>query len=414
LLAIVAIAAGVVLADAHVIQLGLFSDDFQWLTGAQRFEPASLLLPGFPHHFMRPMANVFFLSAFGVCGHASGCLHGATLVLHGSTGVVVTLAVFSLSRKVVVSIMAGVLFVVQPAPTEARTWLSAACEVFSAFFFVLTFWLFRLALEARTARRGVLFFGALLSCVACMLSHEAGVLVVPILFLAAWWFSNDVRVSWAAPFVLVFLVDVVMLWGSMTNPDNITGGNYGVGFHMARHIFGALVSLAVASRHFPGLIAVSLFYLWAIVFAPRRIRFWAMWTIIALVPFAGFRNSLPTRYFYLASVGFAAMTAETIWWVREVAPRRRAVDVLVGVVAVVVVARCVLFERRNVHIWDSSDAAYSTYAATVRRLYPTIPPGSTVVVPRPPAEEMGEQYVQPLVQWEYRDLTLKTQFSSER
>ena len=140
--------------------------------------------------------------------------------------------------------------------------------------------------------------------------------------------------------------------------------------------------------------------------APRRIRFWAIWTIVTMLPFSGFRDYLPSRYFYLAAVGFAAMLAETMWCLREVLPRRRAIDVGVAILTLFITARFALFERRNVHIWDRADAAFRDYAVTVRRLYPTVAPGSTIVVPRPPETDLGERYVSPFLQWEFRDPAL--------
>ena len=83
---------------------------------------------------------------------------------------------------------AGLLFAVQPGPVEAVIWVAAASELMATAFFVLTVWLFWRALA--TARRAPYVLSCL-SFFACILTHESGVMLLPVLFLTLWLLPPD-------------------------------------------------------------------------------------------------------------------------------------------------------------------------------------------------------------------------------
>jgi 4-amino-4-deoxy-L-arabinose transferase-like glycosyltransferase len=283
-------------------------------------------------------------------------------------------------------------------------------EVLVTLWTVVTLLLFRRAQE--TGRRApyllsVLTFGA------ALLTHEGGFALLPLMVLMSCLLAPEggARLplrAWVPYGLIVLACGAIAIVVNARNPL-VSEHHYEPGWHIARNIVQAVVSMAVSRRDFIWIGAVAAVLAWSATLAPRPIRFFALWIIIALLPFSLFRDDLASRYYYPAAVGFSAMAAEmislgrtAIW--RQGSLWRRAL----WVVAIFLVFRSAAFSTRNVHIWSDDRLPFEAYAAQVRELYPDAQLGATLRVPPPPVN-VEEFYVEPLLRWTYRDPSLTAQ-----
>ena len=410
-LAAVPIVLAVVVVYARTASYGLFSDDFNWLVDAQLFDASTLFDLSYRTHFFRPVVQVYFPAALTVCGRSAECYHWLNIALHAGTSLLVGALAGSISKTRAVGVLAGVLFAVMPGSTEAVAWVAAVPEVLAAMLFVLTVWLFR---RAVASPQRWLYGAATLAFVFCLLTHESGVTLLPVLMLSLWLFPPDgvrhpiAKTVWMfAPLALVLTAYLVIAYIINSRNYLVVEGQYGFGAHLMSNALKALATLAVTRHDTAWLIAFGAVALWAVLAAPPRIRFYALWTFITLAPVVGFRGGLASRYLYLPAVGFAAMTAEALWWARESLRRwPRAGMAIWWVVAIALTVRFANFAVKNAGVWRSASVPFSAYAARVRQLYPAPARGATLEVPTPP-EEVLPQYLPSLLQWEYGDPTLK-------
>lgn len=425
LLSALVIAGAAIAVYARTASYGLFSDDFGWLVAATVFEPGRLVELDGRTHFYRPVIEAYFAVALATCGRAAACYHWLNIAIHVANGLLVAGVAGALSRTWAIGLIAGVLFAVGSTPVEAVVWVSAVCELLATFFFVLTVWLFR---RAVVSDRAATYAAAFLSFLACLLSHESGTTLLPVLFVSLWLLAPLVpqRSSVGAtsvarlaprlaPFVAAWLAYGAIAWIINSHNYVVTDGHYGVGPHVVTNVINALTTMFIVPRSATLLVLVAALYAWAAIAAPPRVRFYAIWTIATLVPFAGFREGdLPSRYYYLSVAGFSGLLAELLWWTRSViASRWRSAGQAVwAVVTIALTVRFGAFAVRNAHIGEDDAAPYVAYAATVRALYPTLPKGGSVEVPAPPPA-IPEVHVSSLLQWEYGDAALRVSVLSD-
>jgi len=292
-------------------------------------------------------------------------------------------------------------------------WVSAVTEVIVTALFVLTVWLFVSARGIRDVR----YAASLITCAACLLTHESGVAVLPVLVVAVWllpscgWRRFGIgRVALAlVPFALMLLAYGLVAYAVNSRNYVVTEDRYAFGWHILTNMVGALVSFVVGRREALGLVVTAACIVWAATAAPPRMKFAALWTLAALLPFALFRGGLPSRYLYLPAAGFSVLLAEALWWGRGAVGRRWG-RVAVGafwVVTLLVTVRFGSFAVKNVRGMRSFGVAFREYASTVRQRYPSPARGARLEVPVPPVG-VSPVYVQPLLQWEYDDPTLTT------
>jgi hypothetical protein len=308
-----------------------------------------------------------------------------------------------------------VFFAAQPGPVEAVVWVSAVSEVLATLWAVLTLILFRHA--RRTGRSWSLVLSILTSS-AALLTHEAGVVVLPLMALMTWRLPPGDRSALPAWTWILYAIPLlgyagIAAAGSTSNPV-VTAGEYGVGGHIGRNIVHAVLSLTAGGRGMISVVLAGTALAWAVLLAPRLVQFFALWFVIALLPFSLFRDGLASRYTYPAAVGLAAITAALVWWARGVVWHRpRVWRIGWAVVVLFLVARHAAFASRNVRIGQDDRVPYEAYAARVRALHPNPEPGSTLDVPPPPTA-LDMIYVEPLLRWTYRDPSLTVRITSER
>ena len=402
---------------ARTTAYGFFSDDFGWLLGAESFTVSHLFELSNRDHFYRPVVEIYFRAVMPLCGRSSSCYHWLSVLVHAVAGVAAVIMARGLSGSWSLGVLTGVLFVLQPAPVEAVIWISAIGEVLSAAFFVLTVWLFYRANERRELGP---YVAACLTFAASLLAHESGVTLIAVLCLLVVLFPDvetaetritPSRIARALRRLWPFLV-MIAAYGTVAyiiNSRNyvITQGQYGIGTHIARNVLGAIVTLSVGPRGTAALIIVSLLCLWCALAAPPRVQFYTAWTLITLLPSAGFVGGLNSRYLYLPAIGFAGLTAELVWWARRPLTRWASAGVAVWwALLMSLMIRNAAFAGKNVRTWERASAPYLTYVARVRELYPSAARGATLAVPSPPST-IAPHYIPLLLRWEFDDTSLQ-------
>jgi hypothetical protein len=348
-----------------------------------------------------------------VCGHSAACYHSLNIAFHAGNALLVGALAASISKTRQVGLLAGLLFTVMPGHGEAVVWVACIPEVLATGFFLVTIYLFRRSVVTAGGWR---YAAAMATFVACLLSHESGAALLPVLMLSMWLLPPDGierdsvgrTVRMFVPFVLMLTVYLVVEYIINSRNYLVTEGQYSIGAHMLSNTLGAFATVAVTRHDTAWLVVFGMLALVAVM-APRpRIRFYALWIFITLAPVAGFRGGLAGRYLYLPIVGFAALTAEMLWMARGALRRwsPQAGVVVWWVVTIALMLRFVSFAVKNSEMGRQGSAPFTAYAARVRELYPAPARGAILEVPTPP-EEVLPQYLPSLLQWEYRDPTLK-------
>jgi hypothetical protein len=415
-IAALAIAAAILLVYAGTAGYGLFSDDFSWLAGARSFDAASLVQIDGRAHFYRPVIELYFPAVLSVCGPAASCYHWFSIALHFFTSLSVGALAASLSRSRLLGVFAGLLFATQPAGVEAVVWVSAVSELLATLSFVLTVWLFWRALNSG---RRLHFCYAGCTFTACLLAHESGVMLLPILGLLTVTLPTSPHGESvlgrlrAHLVVFVCLALILAAYGAIAYIINVRNyvvveGQYALGTHIAGNVSRALGTFVVARRDALGSVIVVLFFVWACTLAGPRARFYALWTIAALLPFAGFRGGLSSRYLYLSAAGCAGLIAESLWWARDriAAMTVPATAALWGILSVGLLVRFGAFASKNVHAWESASAPYRAYYAQIHDAYPSPERGALLEIPAPP-HGVASLNIPAFVRWEYGDNTLR-------
>ena len=387
---------------------GLQSDDYLWIDGAYHFEFGRLWRLEGRTHFYRPVIDVYFRGAVEVCGPSAACFHTLNIIAHAGVSLLAGLLVASLSGVPWTGVLAAVLFAAQPAPVEAVTWVSAVTEILVTGFFVLTMWLDH---RADAVGGGALRSLTFATFVTALMTHESAVMLLPMMVLRRWWLpavsGQGLRIRSLTPFAAALIAygGIAVLINSQNYV--VTEGHYEAGLHVVRNAAHALASYTVARRDPISLWVLAAAILAAAIAAPPRGRFFAVWTLATLLPFAPFHGDLSSRYHYLAAVGVAGLFAEGFWWARSALGRRswRLGLVIWWILVLGVIGRGAVFAHRNARIGEQQRIPYDAYVAAVRELHPNPARGARVIVPLPPAV-VPASCVEALLRWTYDDHTL--------
>ena len=403
---------------------GLLADDYSWIDGAHNFDARRAWDIEGRTHFYRPLIEIYFRGAVAVCGNSAECFHVLSISAHVVTSVLVGGLAASLSGVWGIGVLAGFLFAVQPAPVEAVTWVSAVTEILAATWFTLTIWLYRMA---EVTRRRWPYGMSLVTFCAALLTHESSVVLLPVLVLSGWLVPSATdpasaelpriatrsrsRLLDLAPFAgLLAAYGFVAYLINSQNPL-VVEREYELGGHMLRNLLHALASFTVAERDVVTLAVLGIALLVAALMGPGRVRFFALWIVLTLLPFLPFRVDLSSRYFYLAAVGVAGLLAEALWLARRPLHRWAPAGVVLWwVLAFGITARFAVFAERNVWVPDHVRVPYEEYIAEVRARHPNPPRGATLEVPPGPSI-ITPAVVEPLVRWIYDDYTLRVRIA---
>jgi hypothetical protein len=142
----------------------------------------------------------------------------------------------------------------------------------------------------------------------------------------------------------------------------------------------------------------------------RRVVLATAWLVLALLPFVFFRWSNTSRYLYLPAMGFSMLVAEGVMQLDRLLasrlPRAPRMAVL-ALVAAAIAGRFSLFAVSNVRGFVERTEEYRREITLFKQVHGDLP--SHGRVPSDPRLRARHRYqfLNALVQWEYRDPTIE-------
>ena len=166
------------------------------------------------HSYYRPLTKAFYTLAYSLFGEDPLGYKVTSILLHAIVTLLAYSLVVSITSKPLTSVLAALLFAVNPVHTEAVVWTYSVSYLLVAVFSLGTLLLYR---------RGQIV-ASLVMFSAALLSHEMGVIVLPVIFIQQ-WLLNGAR-GWRefislAPFLLL-LVGFLVLRASVVGAVPLT------------------------------------------------------------------------------------------------------------------------------------------------------------------------------------------------
>ncbi len=413
----IAAAALIAIAVVIVYHRALFAyfaaDDFQWLVTKSTFHWQEIVWPIGLSRFFRPVIEAYFSVATPLFDGSPLLFHAANIVLHVANGLLVLVLVRIASGRLLLALVAALLFVVQPGDTEGITWVGGLIEAVATCFGCLTLiaWLLYRRTGSLPWR-----IGSVVAFALALLTHESAVMFLPLLLAADWAFVDDFRIDGTAarrylPFAL--LTAAYLLADFLVNRTHVVvqQGTYAIGWHGLPHALDYLVDLVVGRKNLVNYLLISATLAVCLASRRPRVRFAVAWLLLTLLPFVFFTWGNASRYLYLPAVGFSLLLAEGIVSLSDLTQRRLGlaagrvvVILLTGVIAV----RFALFARTNVDHFVAYTEIYRQYAAVFDEIHGADVRPYAVIVEDPRLNRQVEpQFAEALVQWRYGDATIR-------
>jgi len=418
-------------------------DDFQWLVSAWHFRFSNLVDFSRYGHFYRPVIEIYFYLCVKAFGQSPALFHWASILLHAVNGLVVYGLTRSISRDSRLAFFAAMSFVLLPGYVDAVAWVGAIAEPLSTLFFCLTLWSF---LQYLNSRRYVWQLTAMGTFALALLAHESAATVIVMMALADWAASarhpfHDGELQRASPeplrrragqlkTALVFrrgsleriavyapylalLAGYLMIDVGVSNRNYVVQqGYYRLGPHALRNILDYIVSLYVGKKVLMSYLGIGTALVVFLAKGSRRVRFATLWMLVTLLPFAFFTWGNTSRYLYLPAIGFSMLLGEGMLVLDRLAARTLPPHWRTAVVSAIfaaIVIRFAVFTTRGVDDFVRRTEPYRQYIDGFRAAHPRLPPGVVLRVPAPADARLQHMYLEPLVQWEYADPSIRLQ-----
>jgi hypothetical protein len=272
--------------------------------------------------YWRPLGEVYYLALYETFGLDEVAFHLANLAFFLAT--IVLLYVFCVRAGLGrwIGLGAGAVLAVFPNHVVSVAWVTNGPRLVAVFFALLGLVMLQQAIAKRSMRWEVLSF---LAFVLGGLADETALVLAPLPLVYSFYFDRE-RPAWlkrtllrSAPYLaLAAALTPVQFLGTEKDPGF---SRLAIGWHIPEH-FWALASKLVwpstNSNSFAGieseqwivgaaaLVLVGL----ALVAGSNRMRFLALWLVLALLPFSTWTWPIvPPRYIYMAAVPFAVILA---------------------------------------------------------------------------------------------------------
>jgi hypothetical protein len=312
--------------------------------------------------YYRPVFLVWLRLTYAMLGPPGAIWHLASILAHLGATACVFMLIRRLTGAFKASILAAGLFAIHPIQAEAVAWVSSVSEPLLTVFVVLTVYFY-------AGRRGPISIVSLLFAALAMLTKEAGIVTLALIFAYEWTRSTvkDAMIG-AAPYLLPALLCV----GFRINALGQLGSGRPPIMSVEHMILTWPRVLAAYGAHLLWPVHLSVCYecpieqtavwplilliivvaglIWAIRYCPPDARLGAAWFAITLAPSLSLRYLNPgdfvhDRYLYLPSVGLALMAAVWLSRVKFNPPRVIAASALVLVLCA--------GTRLNLRIWQN-------------------------------------------------------------
>ena len=294
----------------------LDTDDFEYLrdaaAGAQNL---SLLfsdareLPG------RPVAEIVFLLGHSLWGTEPAAFHLLVVALHLLTSLLLAQTFRRLGADLELSLAGGLLFLINVAHFRAVQWI--ACLVYPL---ALSLGLVVILLFARylTTNRRSLLFGALLVQMLAILAHAGSVCAAAFCLYLAWRRTRRpltaaplLAAAAAVPMLLHFLYPLApQSRETLSVVDPVAIGSQFLGY-IGRSLSAAhwLVAGQIQTAEIAAGAVALLAAAWLVARRRGPEADWAVFALLALLPFAARATIEPSRFLYMSSAGASLVLA---------------------------------------------------------------------------------------------------------
>jgi len=176
------------------------------------------------------------------------------------------------------------------------------------------------------------------------------------------------------------------------------------------NLLGYIVTLYAGKQNLQSFIMVALALAALLLRGSPRVIFATAWLILAILPFSFFTWSNTSRYAYMPAVGMALLITEGLAWldarIERLLPGSARLAVT-GLLAAFVGVRFMLFAAENIRNFGEGTERYRQFAIAIRQRDPHPAPGTIIAADSPTVDKLHHRYLEALVQWEFRDPTLR-------
>ncbi len=299
--------------------------------------------------------------------------HVTNLLLHWLNGLLGFFLLRRLSVSLYVAAAASFVWLALPINAEAVAWISGRSLPLACFFLLLSLLAGLVYLQSPSL---LLLLAYATACLAALLSHEAGVLALPLMLLIAYCHDREFQPIWT-PLCCAGLVAGV-LYGVLRQIAGapLSSGRPllpSIGAISAKYLYWMLLPLHMSverSTSLPPAEPLVLFaasglllvFLVSLIALRRKLPAAAaglVWLVIALLPFCGLIHlyqGMAERYTYLASMGLAFVVVTLAWQLR---PRTTLFGLVAGIVCLWVIWGA---SRLNARVldWRDEETLYRT------------------------------------------------------
>lgn len=414
LLALVLLPAAVLSIHRPSLDAYLFEDDVGWVLEGRVLTLPTVFAVAGQTHFYRPIVALYFLVF-------AGWFHGSPILLHAlniGLHVLNALLVFTLARRLGLlgpgALVAGLFMAVLTRSVESVAWISGISAILLTTFALLTH-----ILHLRGMNTGRRLDAALsLACYsAALLTHEAGVALLPLLVLVDWMSRGRserqnplgaLRSMAVRFFPHVSLTAAYLLISYGVNRSNyvITEGHYQLGWHALDNLSGYLVALYVGRSALWSRILTMIMLIVGLAWGSRPLRLGLIWMLFTLLPYCFFTWGLASRYLYLPGVGFALALGSMV-----PDPQTRMTSTLLRLTTTLVVmflaCRFAFFGLKTAQDYRSRTLVYRAYVERFLERHPFAKAEGAIEVPAPRGDEPPPRVIQNLLRLACDDPSLQ-------
>jgi hypothetical protein len=178
----------------------------------------------------------------------------------------------------------------------------------------------------------------------------------------------------------------------------VRDGYYTFGPHAFRNAFHYIVALYVGKRTLFDYALIAAAFGAVLLRGSLRMRFFAIWILVTLLPVLFFTWGIASRYLYVPAAGFALLLAELLIAAEREAARwmpARAVRAATTFVALALVVRFALFAQEGVEGFRERTEPYVQLAEAITESQPNLPSDRIVAVDRKIVEAVPALYRDP-------------------
>jgi hypothetical protein len=368
-------------------------DDFGALTVGAQFHLGDILQLSHYQQFYRPVIALYFAAGYRLFECRALPFHLTSLAVHLLTVLTLFLFAQAMTGNRIFSATAALLFAVLPGYVEAVAWIAAITELLSAFWYITTLWLYLRFLQSGRNR---FYIAGLATFSACVLTHEGGVTLLPLMVLVQFITrdrDNRVAIGRIAPFAAVLGIFLVVTGVVNSRSYLVSEGHYRIGWHAVLHILQYIVVLYIGKRNLVSYGAVIVVLTLLLLRGTPRVRMFVLWILITLLPVSFFTWDNVSRYLYLPALGFAMLLAEAMCAINRRCSRvlgSRAANLITTILVAALTIRFMFFaQRESTHFRDRT-LPYRRYVSAIMSASPLPPADGIVYLERETAELISE------------------------